>query len=258
MRILRGGRYTLISILSVTVALLLWALTTETGIVSRATIPSPTDLAREFVNLVKNGYSGSPLWQHVAASFGRTMIGLVCAIVIGTPIGLLIGYSRDASAVLEPFFSIVRPMPAIAFIPLVVLYFGIGEFSKIILIFFTSMLHMTIHAAAGARSIPQELMRVARNYGLKRKDLFLYVILPASMPHVMTGIRTTTAISWALVVAAELVGAQQGLGYIVMDAATFFKISDIYVGIILIGLIGLVLEIVEKQMEIRLLHWRGQ
>ena len=78
------------------------------------------------------------------------------------------------------------------------------------------------------------------------------------MPYVMTGIRTTTAISWALVVAAELVGAQQGLGYIVMDAATFFKISDIYIGIILIGLIGLVLEIVEKRMEVRLLHWRGR
>lgn len=251
-------RYTLISGLSVAVAILVWAAATGTGIVNREIIPSPTDLAREFVNLLGGGYSGTPLWEHVAASLGRTLSGLVCAILVGTPIGLLIGYSRMTSAILEPFFSIVRPMPAIAFIPLVILYFGIGEFSKIMLIFFTSMLHMTIHASAGVRSVPNELLRVAHNFGLKRKDLFLHVILPAAMPHVMTGIRTTTAISWALVVAAELVGAQQGLGYIVMDAATFFRISDIYVGIALIGLIGFSLEIVERKVENRLLHWQGR
>ena len=178
--------------------------------------------------------------------------------MVGTPIGLLVGHSRAASAVLEPFFSLLRPMPAIAFIPLVILYFGIGEFSKIVLIFFTAMLHMTLHASAGVRAAPNELLRVAYNFGLKKKDLFLHVILPAALPHIMTGIRTTTAISWALVVAAELVGAQAGLGYIVMDAATFFRISDLYIGIILIGLIGFAIELAERRLENRLLHWRGR
>jgi NitT/TauT family transport system permease protein len=185
-------------------------------------------------------------------------VGLICAIAVGTPIGLLIGYSPALSAVLEPFFSLVRPMPAIAFIPLVVLYFGIGEFSKIVLIFFTSMLHMVLHAASGVRSVPLDLLRVGQNFGLRRRELFLHVILPAAMPQVMTGVRTTTAISWALVVAAELVGAQQGLGYVVMDAATFFRIPDIYIGIALIGIIGFALEILEQRIEGRLLHWRGR
>lgn len=251
-------KYTVISVLSVAVAVVLWAAATESGIISRAKIPSPTDLVTEFVHLLEVGYSGSPMWKHVGASLGRTLAGLICAIVIGTPIGLLIGYSRAASAVLEPFFSVLRPMPAIAFIPLVILYFGIGEFSKIVLIFFTSMLHMILHAASGVRAVPNELLRVAYNFGLRKKDLFLHVILPAALPHVMTGIRTTTAIGWALVVAAELVGAQAGLGYIVMDAATFFRISDIYIGIILIGLIGFAIEIAEKRLENRLLHWRGR
>ena len=239
-------------------ALLLWAALTESGIVSRAKIPSPTDLLTEFVHLVEAGYSGSPMWKHVGASLGRTLAGLICAIVIGTPIGLWIGYSRAASAVLEPFFSLLRPMPAIAFIPLVILYFGIGEFSKIVLIFFTSMLHMILHASAGVRAVPNELLRVAYNFGLKKRALFLHVILPASLPHIMTGIRTTTAISWALVVAAELVGAQAGLGYIVIDAATFFRIADLYIGIILIGLIGFAIELAERRLENRLLHWRGR
>ena len=173
----------MISILSVAVALLLWALATETGIISRANIPSPTDLAREFVNLVENGYSGSPLWQHVAASLGRTMIGLVCAIVIGTPIGLLIGYLPAGAlcVVLEPFLSIfladaddrLRFRWSCSI-------FGIGEFEH---------LHNTTipdHSSTlrtleppsppgGGRSasIPQEFgRRVARNDGLKCKGIF--------------------------------------------------------------------------------------
>jgi NitT/TauT family transport system permease protein len=230
---------------------------TGTGLVSREAIPSPTDLAAEFGVLLKTGYSGSPLWAHVLASMARTLVGLVFAIIVGVPLGLLIGYSRPVSAALEPFLSVLRPMPAIAFIPLVILYFGIGEFSKIVLIFFTSMLHMVLHASAGVRAVPRELLRVANNYGLSKAQLFRRVILPASLPHILTGIRTTTAISWALVVAAELVGAQQGVGYMIMDAATFFKIADIYIGLVLIGLIGFVLEAVVRQIESRLLHWRG-
>jgi ABC-type nitrate/sulfonate/bicarbonate transport system permease component len=245
-------------VLSVAAVIVLWAAATESGIVSRGKIPSPSDLATEFVHLLEVGYSGSPMWKHVAASVGRTVIGLTFAVIVGTPIGLLVGHSRTASAILEPFFSVLRPMPAIAFIPLVILYFGIGEFSKIVLIFFTSMLHMILHASAGVRAVPKDLLRVAYNYGLKNRDLFLHVILPAALPHIMTGIRTTTAISWALVVAAELVGAQAGLGYIVMDAATFFRIPDLYIGIILIGLIGFAIELAERRAENRLLHWRGR
>jgi NitT/TauT family transport system permease protein len=255
---LNGRKYTAISVLSVAAVFVLWAALTESGVVSRAKIPSPTDLVTEFVHLLEAGYSGSPMWRHVAASVGRTLIGLGFAVAIGTPIGLLVGHSRAASAILEPFFSVLRPMPAIAFIPLVILYFGIGEFSKIALIFFTSMLHMVLHASAGVRSVPRDLLRVGYNYGLKRSELFLHVILPAALPQIMTGIRTTTAISWALVVAAELVGAQAGLGYIVMDAATFFRIPDLYIGIILIGLIGFGMELAERRLENRLLHWRGR
>jgi len=255
---LNDRKYTAISVISVAAVIVLWAAATEGGIVSQAKIPSPSDLAIEFVHLLQAGYSGSPMWKHVAASVGRTVTGLTFAVAIGTPIGLLVGHSRAASAILEPFFSVLRPMPAIAFIPLVILYFGIGEFSKIVLIFFTSMLHMILHASAGVRAVPKDLLRVAYNYGLKKSDLFLHVILPAALPHIMTGIRTTNAISWALVVAAELVGAQAGLGYIVMDAATFFRIPDLYIGIILIGLIGFGIELAEKRAEERLLHWRGR
>src|SRR5688572_19596012 len=101
-------KYGWISFLSVSAAILIWAALTSSGVISRSTIPSPVDLLEEFIHLIQVGYSGSPMWKHVGASLGRTLIGLLCAIVIGTPVGLLIGYSRVVSAVLEPFFSMIR------------------------------------------------------------------------------------------------------------------------------------------------------
>src|SRR5262249_1161005 len=154
----------------------------------------------------------------------RTLIGFFLAVVVGVPLGLLIGYNWIAAAALTPIFSFARPIPAISFIPLVILFFGIGEFPKILLIFVTSMLYIILNTSARVRSVPQGLIRVGLNLGLTRVQLFRAVILPASLPQVMTGVRVATAVSWALVVAAELVAAQEGLGYMVMDAATFFRV----------------------------------
>jgi len=142
--------------------------------------------------------------------------------------------------------------------PTAILFFGIGEFPKVLLIFLTSMLYIILNTSAGVLSVPQELIRVGLNLGLTRLQLFRSVMFPASLPYVMTGIRTATAVSWALVVAAELVAAQEGLGYMVMDAATFFRVADVYISIGIIGAIGLALELVEGLVEAHVLHWRGR
>lgn len=250
--------YSIVSVVSVVVVLLLWFALTNAGIISRKTLPSPQDIVGEARTLFADGYTGKPMIIHFRASLLRTLIGLGASLIIGIPIGLLVGESRLASAMLTPFFSFLRPVPAIAFIPLVILYFGIGEFSKVVLIFVTATLYIILNTSAGVKSVPAELIRAGRNVGLTRRQLFLYVILPASAPHVMTGVKTATAVSWALVVAAELVAAQEGLGYMIMDAATFFRLPDVYIAIALIGLIGLALEIAESMLENRLLHWRGK
>ena len=147
--------------------------------------------------------------------------------------------ARIISSALAPFFSFIRPIPPIAYIPLVILWFGIGEFSKIVLIFLASFLYVALNTAAGVRAVPQDLIRVARTLGTSNFRLFYAVILPEALPYVMLGLKVALALSWAVVVAAELVAAQAGLGYLIMDAGTFFRIPDLYVGIVLIGLIGL-------------------
>jgi NitT/TauT family transport system permease protein len=253
-----GGRYLALSLLSVGTLFVVWLVVTTTGLVSSRVLPSPQALVEEFYNLLLNGYTGKPLWVHVWASLVRTLVGLSAALLIGIPLGLLIGASRVAAALLTPIFSFLRPVPAIALIPLIILYFGIGDFSKIFVIFVTATLYVILNASAGVKSVSQDLLRAGTNMGLTRGQLFWHVILPASAPQIMTGIKTATAVSWALVVASELIAAQGGLGYMIMDAATFYRIPDVYIAITIIGLIGLALETIETYAETQLLHWRGK
>ncbi len=251
-------RYTLLSWLTVATFLTAWWLVTTFHLVELLVLPSPQDIASEFRNLLTAGYSNKPLYEHIKASALRSMTGLLGGIAIGIPLGLLMGYYQTVSAILRPIFSFLRPIPPIAFIPLVILAFGIGEFSKILLIFVASLSFVVLNTSAGMRSVPDQLLRAGKNLGLSQRQLFTSVMFPAALPHIMTGVRTATVISWAIVVAAELIAAQSGLGYIIQDAGTFFRITDVYIGIIIIGLIGLTLELILLSLERRLLHWQGK
>jgi len=250
--------FSLISWATVTIILLSWYLATERGLVSGFVLPSPASLWAEFRVLVVKGYAGKTLTEHILASLFRTFTGLGLGIGVGVPVGLLMGYSRVAYAILGPIFSFLRPIPPIAFIPLMILYFGIGEFSKIALIFLAALYYVVLNTSAGVRTVPQDLVRAGQNMGLTQVQLFSKVVFWAALPHIMTGVKTATAISWAIVVAAELIAAQAGLGFMVMDATTFFRVPNVYIGIIVIGLIGVTLEVITLAIDRRLLHWMGK
>lgn len=250
--------YSLLSVASVLATVVLWYLVTERGFISPKFLASPTEILHELRVLLEQGYTGTQLSAHILASLFRTFGGLFAAIVIGIPLGLLMGYNRTLASILSPIFSFIRPIPSIAFIPLVILWFGIGEFSKVIIIFISALLYVVLNCMEGVKSVPAVLIMAAQNLGVTRRQMFFDVILQAASPQIITGIKTAASISWALVVASELVGAQKGLGYIIMDASLFFRISDVYIGIILIGLIGLALEVLLNTLERRMLHWRGK
>jgi len=213
---------------------------------------------QEMETLISHGYVGVPLYDHIAASLIRTLIGFFAAAIVGIPFGLLIGRVRILEAAFVPWFAFLRPIPAIAFVPLVILWFGIGEFSKISVIFFSSFLYITVSTIAGVKSVPLQILRAGYSLGASDRKSFLYVVLPAALPQIMVGLRLGSAISWTLVVAAELVAAQRGLGYMIMDASTFFRVKDVYVGLIVIGIIGFLLESSIAFVEGRLVHWRGK
>lgn len=255
---LNGSRYLLVSVATVGVLLVVWAVATLYLRISPMVLPSPVALGERVQALLTQGYSGQPLYVHIGWSLFRSMTGFLCGVALAIPIGLLMGYSRTINAMLQPVFGFFRPIPPIAFIPLMVIWFGIGELSKILLIFAASFNYTVLSSAAGMRSVPTQLIRAGMNLGLTQWQLFTSVMLPAAMPHILTGVKTSAAVSWAILVAAELIAAQAGIGFVIMDAGTFFRITDVFIGIVIVGAIGLSIEVVISAIERRLLHWQGK
>lgn len=251
-------RYRLISVTAVGLALAAWLLASFLGDLNPNRVPPAQVLWGTLADLLANGYAAKPFWQQVLASLGRTLSGFIVAVLIGVPVGIGIGSNRLFDAIVSPFLTFIRPIPPIALVPLFIFYFGIGETSKVALIFLTAFLYLTVTTAAGVRSVPEDLLLASQSLGLTRRQMFFHVVIPAASASILTGMRVAMTLSWALVVAAELIAAQVGLGYMIMDATTFYRIPVMFVGIITIGLIGLVLEGALRLAEHRLLHWQGK
>lgn len=236
----------------------LWFLVTNIGLVSETYLPSPQSLFQSFSQLVTSGYQRVPLWEHIGISLFRALCGFALGVAVGIPTGLITGYSRNFDAAISPLMSFIRPIPPIAFIPMVVLYFGLGETGKVVLIFITAFNYAHVNAHAGASHVPIAYLRAAQTLGLTRGQIFRKIVFPAAWPSIFTGMKVAMALSWAVVVAAELVGAQRGLGFMISDAAQLFQIPVVFIGIALIGAIGLLLNFVLGMAESRIVHWKGR
>ncbi|HSW16489.1 MAG TPA: ABC transporter permease [Ramlibacter sp.] len=247
-----------ISALSVAFTFLAWFVVTNAGWVPEDFLPKPQTLASTFRTLVAEGYQGTSLWGQIGISLFRTLTGFVIGAVLGILVGLAAGYFRVLAAALNPILAFIRPVPPIAFIPLVVLYFGLGETGKITLIALTAFNYTVVNAQAGALSTPRAFRRAAATLGLKPWQEFVRVVFPAALPSIFTGLRVALALSWAVVVAAELVGAQSGLGFMVSNAALLLQVSVVFIGIGLIGLVGLLLNGVILLAERKIVHWAGR
>ncbi len=252
------GRYRLVSLFTVGIVLAAWLVASFLDVLNPNLLPPVQTLAGALMELIQSGYSGKPFWMQIGASMGRALSGFLLAVLVGVPVGIFVGSSRLFDAIVSPFLTFLRPIPPIALVPLFIFYFGIGEVSKVALIFLTSFLYMVVNTASGVRSVPEDLLLASRSLGLSSRQIFLHVTIPAASASILTGMRVAMTLSWALVVAAELIAAQVGLGFLIMDATTFFRIPYVFVGIITIGLIGLALEGGVMMLERRLLHWRGK
>lgn len=246
------------SIGSVAALIVLWVLLSRSGWIKPGYLPTPAEMGSTLTELLQIGYQGKPLWNHIGISLMRTLAGFALGIALGVPIGLLTGYSQRAGAMVSPIMAFIRPIPPIAFIPMVVLYFGLGELGKIVLIFFVSFNYVQTNAHAGAANFPIAYRRAAQSLGLSRWQTFRRIVMPGALPQIFTGLKVALALSWAVVVAAELVGAQSGLGFMISDAALLFRIPVVFIGIALIGAIGLTLNALLNAAETRVVHWRGR
>jgi NitT/TauT family transport system permease protein len=194
--------------------------------------------------------SESLLSKHIVASLFRVSWGFILAMVVGVPLGLVLGWFRSAFMALNPFIQTFRPISPIAWIPVAIFWFGVKDTAPIFLIFLASVFPITVSAMAAVQNMQQVYLRAAQNFGLKGPQLFRRVIFPAALPQVITGIRIALGVAWLVVVAAEMIAVTSGLGYLIIDARNAGKRYDLVVaGMILIGVIGLLLDLLVRRLE---------
>ena len=208
--------------------------------------PAPWEVATGIVELVRKGL----LLKYIAASLFRVTWGFLLAVVVGVPFGLVLGWFRSARLAFNPMIQVFRPISPIAWIPVAILWFGITDAAPVFLIFLASVFPITVSAMAAVRNVPPVYLRAAQNFGLSGFQLFRRVIFPATLPQIITGLRITLGIAWLVVVAAEMIAANSGLGYLIIDARNAGKRYDLVVaGMVLIGIIGWLLDVLMRQVE---------
>lgn len=203
-------------------------------LVSSVLFPPPAIVFRKAVILVRNGV----LLEHLWASVQRILVGFIAGSLLGIPIGLAMGSFRPVRQVLEPYTEFLRFIPSVAMITVAVIWFGIGEASKIFLIIYTTIFIVILNTAAGVSAIANNKIRAAQALGATRAQIFFHVALPATVPYILTGMRLAMANSFTTIVAAELIAANEGLGKMLWDGRMFMLVDDIFVSLVSLGLLG--------------------
>ena len=215
-------------------------------------MPSPLDVLRAGVELVESG----ELQRDILASLSRVLQGFALAAFVGVTLGMAVGRSRVLESLVDPMLELLRPIPPLAFLPMMVLWFGIGEASKIFFIAYAAFFPIFTTTLEGIKYVDPLLLRAAASLGASQRDLFRYVVLPVALPAIITGLRLGFGLSFFVIVAAEFIAADSGLGFLINDARTFFLVSQMLLGAAVIGLIGFGFNRLLRLLEARLLRWR--
>jgi taurine transport system permease protein len=234
----------------------LWfSLTTWTGIVSAGRFPSPADFWFSLIQILTRGYAGGVLFTHALHSLILVAVGFVVAIATGVPLGLWMGWSRRAEAVINPVFLIIRPIPPLAWIPLAILWLGLGDAAKVMVIWFAAFVPSVINAFSGVRAIDRPIIEAARMLGTPRRRFVVEILAPAAAPMIFTGLRLSLQAAWTTLVAAELVGALVGLGLVLNMAQQDIYPGMVLVGMLAVGALGFVTTWLLGRVERRTLAW---
>ncbi|QGW75488.1 taurine ABC transporter permease TauC [Pseudomonas alkylphenolica] len=247
-----------ISGLTLATLLLLWWAVTAAEWIEPLFLPSPEAVLAKAWLLLTQGYMESTLWQHLGASLGRIGLALGAAIATAIPIGIAIGHNRIARGILDPLIEFYRPIPPLAYLPLIVIWCGIGELSKVLLIYLAIFAPIAIATATGVHTVDPTKLRAAQSLGATRAQLIRHVILPSALPDILTGVRIGLGVGWSTLVAAELIAATSGLGFMVQSAAQFLVTDVVVLGILVIALIAFALEMGLRALQRKLVPWHGQ
>ncbi len=232
--------------------ILFWYAMRFSGFFQPELIPTPVEVAARFWQMLTEG----ELLLHMYMSTQRVFLGVTLGTLCAIPVGFLLGWYKGLRSFIDPLINFFRALPPIALIPLVIVYFGIGETAKVIILFYAAFFASVIVMYEGISQISPLYIRVARTLGATESEIFTRVIVPLAVPHTLTALRVALGVAWATLVASELVAAQEGLGAVIQDASAYFQLDTIYMGIICIGFIALFMDMALRALTRRLLSWQ--
>ncbi|MGG8058608.1 taurine ABC transporter permease TauC [Klebsiella aerogenes] len=253
------SRQLTLSVATLAVLLAIWWAVTALQLISPLFLPSPWQVLQKLLTIAgPQGFMDGTLWQHLAASLTRIAIALVLAAIVGVPVGIAMGLSPTVRGILDPLIELYRPVPPLAWLPLVIIWFGIGETPKILLIYLAIFAPVVMSTLAGVKSAQQVRVRAAQSLGASRAQVLWLVILPGALPEILTGLRIGLGVGWSTLVAAELIAATRGLGFMVQSAGEFLATDVVLAGIAVIAIIAFVLELGLRALQRRLTPWHGE
>ena len=235
------------------VLLALWYAVHYSGFINPALVPAPHAVAAKFMELMQ-----SRLPMDIVMSTRRVLIGVLAGVTLALPVGFLIGWYPSVRTIVDPLINFFRALPPIALIPLVIIYFGVDELAKNVILFYAAFFAGVIVMYEGISQISPVYIRVAQTLGATDFEIFRKVIIPYAVPHIITALRVALGVAWATLVASELLAAQQGLGALIQDAGAFFQSATIDVGIVCIGFSALAMDVILRFLARRFVSWQDR
>jgi len=252
------SRSALLSLTTVVAMFLAWEVLTATGLANKLFLPPPEAVWKAFIKAVTKGYQGNTLQAHVGVSLLRILAAFFAAVLVGVPLGILMGLSRDARALLNPIIEFYRPLPPLGLYTLLVMWLGIGEESKFALLFLAGLPGIIITTTQAIWNIEPIYARAAQALGARSWDLIRHVYLPAAGPTILAGMRISLGFIYTVLVAAEIVAATAGIGWMIWDAAKFLLSDVVIMGLIVLGLTGVALDMAMRQIGRWLMPWEAR
>ncbi|MGF6633178.1 taurine transport system permease protein [Paraburkholderia sp. MM5496-R1] len=234
-----------------------YVLTALTGIVAASRFPTPFDTWQALAQVVTVGYADGRLDQHIVQSVKLVLYGFATAAVTGVPLGLWMGYSARAQAFFNPIFLLLRPIPPLAWIPLAIVWLGLGDSAKVMVIWFAAFVPCVINSFAGVRNLDVPMLEAAEMLGLRRSRFVLEVMIPGALPMIFTGLRLSLQASWTTLVAGELIGSVKGLGHLLTQGSLDIYPAMIVVAMLTVALCGWLMTLALGQIERQLMPWRA-
>ncbi|MCC0071061.1 MAG: ABC transporter permease subunit [Rhodobacteraceae bacterium] len=247
-----------LSVASVAAMLFVWWLVTALGLVKPLFVPAPQLVVEKFFQIWSEGFTNTSFLAHIFISTARVFGAFLLACVIGLPLGLAMGMSPLIRGIFDPPIEFYRPIPPLAYLPLMIIWFGIGETSKVLLIFLSVFAPIVLGARSGVKSAAIEQIHAAYSFGATRWQVMRHVILPSAMPEILTAMRVGIGFGWTTLVAAEMVAATKGLGYMVLSASQFLQTPVVIMGIFVIATIAFAFDLLMRFVERRLVPWKGR